>query len=594
METGNPHKDAHWSRWLLLIWGVMSALLIAFRWQNIDFFILADTDDNLRLAQVKAWLGGQAWSDLRQYKLNPPMGADIHWSRIPDLPIAAIMLLLEPFMGWVNAQKAAIALAPLIPFGLALYAHALTVRRLVDPRAWPLAAAILMSGASLLTMFAPTRIDHHGWQLAFLALTLTGLFDEKRLRGGLTTGCATALSLSVGLEMLPYLALCGGVIGLRWIMDAGQVLRLRAYGIALAGGTALGFALFASQANHALRCDALTPVWLSTMVLAGAMLTILSYLPARHWAVRLICAGGAALGLAGFFYAAWPQCLARPEGISDELYRTWFVNITEVRPLYVQSAKTAVTAAALPVAGLVGAVSMLWLDRAKRVLWMQVALLSLVSVLMMFWQMRAAPAAQFLAVPGAVGLAWTLLLPLARARRLAVRMVMPPIIFLLLSGLIGQLVMAVWPAPEVKTNGRAVIRNASARCATLSALRPVAALPPATIFTFVDLSPRLINVTGHSAISGPYHRNGDAILDVFRVFRGTPDEARRIITAHGATYLLICPNMAEGANHKKFAPKGFLAQLERGQVPDWLTPVALPTTSPLRLWRIVPSEGRQN
>jgi len=57
---------------------------------------------------------------------------------------------------------------------------------------------------------------------------------------------------------------------------------------------------------------------------------------------------------------------------------------------------------------------------------------------------------------------------------------------------------------------------------------------------------------------------------------------------------LICPNMVEGANHKKFAPKGFLAQLERGQVPDWLTPVALPATSPLRLWRVVPSEGRQN
>ena len=253
-----------------------------------------------------------------------------------------------------------------------------------------------------------------------------------------------------------------------------------------------------------------------------------------------------------------------------------------------------VTAAALPVAGLVGAVSMLWFDRDKRLLWMQVALLSLASVLMMFWQMRATPAAQLLAVPGAVGLAWTLLRPLVRARHLAVRMVMPPIIFLLLSGLIGQLVMAVWPAPEVKANGRAVIRNASARCATLSALRPVAALPPATIFTFVDLSPRLINVTGHSAISGPYHRNGDAILDVFRVFRGTPDEARRIITAHGANYLLICPNMAEGANHKKFAPKGFLAQLERGQVPVWLTPVALPATSPLRLWRVVTSEGRQN
>jgi hypothetical protein len=59
MQTGNPHDDAHWKRWMLSIWLLMCCALVAFRWANIDFLILADTDDNLRLAQVESWLGGQ-------------------------------------------------------------------------------------------------------------------------------------------------------------------------------------------------------------------------------------------------------------------------------------------------------------------------------------------------------------------------------------------------------------------------------------------------------------------------------------------------------------------------------------------------------
>jgi hypothetical protein len=48
----------------------------------------SDTDDNLRMMQVRDLMRGQDWYDLRQYRLNPPFGADIHWSRLVDLPIA--------------------------------------------------------------------------------------------------------------------------------------------------------------------------------------------------------------------------------------------------------------------------------------------------------------------------------------------------------------------------------------------------------------------------------------------------------------------------------------------------------------------------
>ena len=68
-------------------------------------------------------------------------------------------------------------------------------------------------------MFMPTRIDHHGWQLAFLALGVAGMADPKRARGGVTLGLASALSLAIGLEMLIYIGIAGAAMVLFWIDD---------------------------------------------------------------------------------------------------------------------------------------------------------------------------------------------------------------------------------------------------------------------------------------------------------------------------------------------------------------------------------------
>ena len=101
--------DRHW-RWLgPLAWALFCAWLLYSRWNNVMAFALGDTDDNMRMSQVRAWLnGGQGWYDLRQLKLNWPQGADIHWSRLVDLPIAGIKLALTPFMGGKSAETAAV------------------------------------------------------------------------------------------------------------------------------------------------------------------------------------------------------------------------------------------------------------------------------------------------------------------------------------------------------------------------------------------------------------------------------------------------------------------------------------------------------
>jgi hypothetical protein len=132
-----------------------------------------------------------------------------------------------------------------------------------------------------------------------------------------------------------------------------------------------------------------------------------------------------------------------------------------------------------------------------------------------------------------------------------------------------------------------VVNKANNLCPTLWALKPVAQVPRGQVLTFVDLGPRLITVTHHDAVAGPYHRNGDDIIDVMRAFRGTAESARATIERRGIDYVLICPGLSESTIYASQARQGFYMQLVRGTVPAWLQPVPLPAKSPYRMWRVV-------
>jgi hypothetical protein len=571
-------------RWLvLLFWLGTSAFLLYERRGPIDAFWLGDTDDNMRIMQVRALIAGQDWFDLRQHRLNPPFGADIHWSRLVDLPLAGIKLALAPFLGGPTAEKAAVALAPLLPMAAAMAAVAVAVRRLISPWAFVVAVPILLCGYSVRNQWSPLRIDHHGWQLALLAVAVASLIDPKRARGGALLGIATALSLVIGLEMLLYLALLGGIAVLMWVRDPAEGRRLATYGASLAGGTALGFLLFASYANRAPVCDALSPVWLSVVAAGGAMAVGLVLLAPRSWQLRLALAAAAGAVLAGGFVLAWPHCLGRLEGASPELVQLWLGNVREARPLYMHGYSTAISVAALPVAGLVGYAIMLWRDRgeeSKLIAWAATAAPALLAALLLLWQSRAGPAAQLLAVPGATGLVWLTV----TSRFMAVRVIGTFVLFFLASGLLPQKILTYFPPkPRPGTN---VVNKANNLCPSLGALKPVAQVPKGQVLTFVDLGPRLIAVTHHDAVAGPYHRNGQDIIDVMRAFRGSADAARSTIERRRIDYVLICPGLSESTIYSSQAKNGFYMQLVRGKVPAWLQPVPLPAKSPYRMWRV--------
>ena len=166
--------ERHWKLIVVLAWLAFCAWYLWNNYDSVRYFRLGDTDDNMRMMQVRGLLHGQGWFDLRQHRLSPPVGANIHWSRLVDLPIAGLILALRPFLGGPAAERWAVGIAPLLPYLLLLFSLAMTSRRLIDRRAYPLAFMALIFAGSTNGMFMPERIDHHGWQLALLALSVSG------------------------------------------------------------------------------------------------------------------------------------------------------------------------------------------------------------------------------------------------------------------------------------------------------------------------------------------------------------------------------------------------------------------------------------
>jgi len=582
--------DRHWMRYALLAWLLVMVWSVTTDWPRIQSLGLGDTDDNMRLMQVRSLLNGQGWYDLRNYYLDPPGGFDIHWSRIVDLPIAGLILLLRPFVGTPEAERIACGIAPLLPLSITFLGLGATARRLIGRHAWLLAIALMTAAcASTMLMFAPERIDHHGWQLAMLSLTVAGLSDPKGARGGAIVGAASAVSLSIGLEMMPYAAMAGAIITLQWIWNRDEARRVEGYALSLGGGTALGYAAFGSYANSVMRCDALTPVYLTVMIVAGALLFALARLNPASRCVRLGLAVAAGAVIVAGFALLFPQCLGRPEQVSPELAKNWLNNVREAKPVYTHPFRIAFPIVALPLIGLLGAfvaAKRAVDDRAPYMVgWAAVALFTLFACLMLLWQTRAGPAAQMLAVPGAAALIWIAVPLTLGSGNLLVRVFGTAAVVLFASGAFAA--MSIQWLPIDKPDKRSqTINTAAARCPSYNAMIALNRYPAGVMFSFVDLGPRIIVISHHKAVAGPYHRNGDAILDVQHAFGRSPDEFRSIAAKHGANYLLVCPNMPESTIYRARNPGGFYDRLARGEQFAFLQPLPLPRNSPLRLFRI--------
>ena len=172
-----------------------------------DLLISGDGDDLTRLQEVRDWLGGQSWFDTRQYRVLPPEGISIHWSRYVDLGIATFLVPASWMLPPTQAELAAVILWPTFLGCLAVLVIGHGANRLMGPAGAIAALVVFLTWGKLGGEFVAGRIDHHNMQiLGATAVFYLSLVPGRPALLGALAGGVTAFTLAIGLEMLPFLA----------------------------------------------------------------------------------------------------------------------------------------------------------------------------------------------------------------------------------------------------------------------------------------------------------------------------------------------------------------------------------------------------
>ncbi|MDP1556044.1 MAG: hypothetical protein Q8L84_11350, partial [Hyphomonas sp.] len=160
---------------LLLSAAVITGLFIVSLLSGSFGAIGPDGDDVMRLVQVRELLEGQGWFDLRQPRLGPDGGTLMHWSRLVDLPIAAIAAAFTPFLGRETALGLAITFWPLISM-LMVTAALVSGARALGGRGVVLFTCLIAFAVLYRHFrFLPGAIDHHNLQLGLVLLGAVAL-----------------------------------------------------------------------------------------------------------------------------------------------------------------------------------------------------------------------------------------------------------------------------------------------------------------------------------------------------------------------------------------------------------------------------------
>lgn len=580
---------------LVLVWLLCAAALLFARRAGIAELGFRDPDDALRLVQIRDWMAGQSWFDVTQYRINPPKGGPMHWSRLVDVPIATLLWIMAPLLGAAGAERVVLAVYPLLLLGLLFFLVGDLVRRLAGPVVALIAILLLAISFPVLIQLMPLRIDHHGWQIVMAALALHASLLPSPRWSGIGSGGAVAVWLAISGEALPYAVLFGGFHGLKYLHDRGQWDRLVAYLIALTVGSS-GILLATQGWSGALvpYCDAMSPVyllplWVSTLLLLGGKALV----PDGRAVGRLVIAAVAGAGGVAVLLMLGPECVAGPfETLDPFVYRHWYLHINEGLPLWRQSPSTIALSMTGPVLGLVGyalALRSHW-GTERFSSWLGLLVLSLGALGLSLLVLRAMAVANVYMLPGN---AWLLFVALRKARAIgqaAPRIVATVAVMVLIPAMPTAMIARLMSS-EAEAAEKADQETAKAQCLSAPALRGLGALPPATLFAPLDIGPLLLVHTHHRVIATNHHRNQKAMAKVLKAFMRKEGEARRIVTGTGAEYLAYCPDRPEIRNYVKHNPSGLAALLESGRPPAWLKPVPMRKGEAIRLYQVV-RQGR--
>jgi hypothetical protein len=582
-----PAQQSDTRTLLFLIWAATVVSYLVAGWRGDESL---STDDAMRLVEVRDLLAGQGWFDPMQYRLDPPDGVAMHWSRLIDLPLAALIRAGAVVLPQALAERVATILWPAALLLIFLAGVARLARELAGDAAARLALLFAALMAPVLQHFRPGAIDHHNAQLALLvwSLALTARATATP-RDTAIAGLLCALSLAIGQELAHAVAAIAALTALHWIIRGEAAAQATmAFALAFATATLALFAAAVAPARYGIAaCDALSIVQVVIAGMGGVGLAMLANLRALSTTVRRL-SGAAALGflLSATMFLAFPACLGDPLGPLDpRLAELWLAHVTEARSIVSMLhdlPQDVPPYYGLPFAGLVlGLLRCLRERGGQRWTWIvAVTVLAALSVVAA-WQIRAGAAANAVAialVPAALlrGLQApddrAVFLGLGRAVLLAALLLNPLALIA-----IGRAAAHVIETAS-GTHRPTVIADGPGTCRRSADYAPLARLPRGLVLAFIDAGPFLLMETPHAVLAAPYHRDLKGNAAMFDFFLGTPSEAAARSTALGVDYIAFCPGAPERYTYAASAPDGLAAALGRGEVPDSLERITLDGT----------------
>jgi hypothetical protein len=586
VERRRPALSPDFLLRVLLAWVMIAALLIVTNLASIIAYRFPDPDDALRLVQVRDLLGGQAWFDLAQHRVDAPGGGvPMHWSRLVDLPVAIVILSLGWLIGQGPAEMVALIGIPILTFGIALLLAGRIAWRLVGDEATGFACLAMALSVPVIEQLRPMRIDHHGWQIVCALAVMNALMARRPIVGGWVAGVVMAVWLSISIEGLPLAAAVCGVTALRWLRDRHDSAWFVGTLQGLAAGSAVLFALTRGMADLSQYCDAISPAHIAAFAVGACGATIMARVEPLP---RFAQISGFAI-VAGVTFATLqgiaPGCAGDAFASLDPLVRTfWYNGVSEGLPIWHQSPGVALQIAIPPLVALVACLQLAarngaWLRRW----WLDYAIILFAAFVVSLFVARAGAVAGALA---AVPLGWRIREWLRSARNLRRPgrrvLVMAGIALALLPAM--PLTLLSMARPAQASSGDSPILASSCRIGTSADL--LNELPRGEIFAPFDIGPELLLETDHTVVATSHHRGADAMRMTIAAFLGTPDAAHEALKARGTRYVAVCPSLNEPTRYRAAAPTGFMAHLLDGRAPAWLEPVSVPGDGQLNIWRI--------
>jgi hypothetical protein len=555
---------------------------------NGGVFDALSTDDAMRLVEVGDLIGGQGWFDVFQYRMDPPGGTSMHWSRLIDAPLAGLILLLKPLLGMHDAQALTLYLWPTLLFAAALALIAAIARQMSNSTT-PVIAAVVLAVLSLpaLVHFRAGAIDHHNAQIVLLlALVLMTIQIEQSAVKAALGGLMASLSLAIGIEMLPAIAAIGvAVFGLFVWRGAPVARQVGAFGAGLAASSLLlAPALLPLSLLTAPVCDAFGGPVLLLTIGGGISLMLMVGIDRYRSTLRTRAVSGATLAIAlvGSFLALFSGCIASPFEHLDPIVKSlWVANIAEAisfaRMLQLFPERVA-SYYVLPITTMgLAAMALIRCDPAATFRWIVASGTLAALIGFGFLQMRGLAAASMVAAPvfaASLGILWprfasgpTLLLVSAVASPFS----------LAVTGLSAKRMIDAIFEPET-------IGDLSP-CRSLSDVASLKRLPKGRVMAPLDLGPAILAETGHDVFAGPYHRNNDGNTALIKLMLAPLPTAQQILSDRRVDYVITC-SAAPDRNIIKLAPDGLEALLSRGQTPEFLEPIDLGPAAKISAWRL--------